>query len=266
MHPESYRTHRRKSRRITGLDKKSPWLPFKSPVQAARLRLFCLPHAGGGAREFYSWGTALPPLVDLCPVLLPGRETRFTEYRFTDIAPLTDAIVAAWTPWLDIPYAIFGHSMGALLAFECARRLRNAGHPAPQWLFLSGRRAPDGHPDPHPLHALPDTRFLEQLHRIYQGIPQELLENPEIMAVFLPTLRADISVVESFRFEEQEPLDCPITVFAGQDDASVSWQQLFAWRRQTRRAFAAHIFPGGHFYPREPLLRSISATLLKLAV
>ncbi len=248
------------------MDKRSPWLPFKPPIEAARLRLFCLPHAGGGAREFFSWSAALPPYVELCPVLLPGRETRFSEPRFTELSLLADAVVAAWEPYLDIPFAIFGHSMGALVAFECARRLRKSGHPAPQWLFLSGRRAPDRQPDPHPLHALPDAEFVDQLHRTYRGIPQEFLENPEIMAVFLPTLRADIAVVESFRFEEQEPLDCPITVFAGQEDASVSWQQLFAWKRQTRRAFAAHIFPGGHFYPREPLLRSISATLLKLGV
>lgn len=154
--------------------------------------------------------------------------------------------------------------MGTLLAFECARRLQSAGAPAPLWLFLSGRRAPDSPADAHPLHGLPDKEFVEQLNRIYKGIPEEFLENEDVMALIIPTLRADIAVVESYLYREQEPLDCPLTVFAGQDDASVSWQQLLAWKRQTRRQFTAQFFPGGHFYPRQPLLQSIATTLQKL--
>jgi medium-chain acyl-[acyl-carrier-protein] hydrolase len=246
------------------LDRKSPWLPCRATASPARLRLFCLPHAGGGANEYRAWSASLPASVQVCPILLPGRETRYSEQPYTDFDRLADVLVNELKPRLDIPYAVFGHSMGALLAFECVRGLLRSGSPAPLWLFVSGRRAPDRAPDPHPLHALPDPEFLDQLNRIYKGIPEELLDNPEILEVFLPTLRADVSVVESYRFKENGPLDCPISAFAGETDTSVTWQQLFAWKRHTRRQFAAHIFPGGHFYPREPLLRSIAGTLDKL--
>ena len=223
-----------------------------------------MPHAGGGAAEYHAWSASLPASVQICPILLPGRETRFSEPHYSDFDSLADVLVRELKPHLEIPYAVFGHSMGALLAFDCVRRLLRAGSPAPLWLFVSGRRAPDCAPDPEPLHALPDPEFLDRLNRIYKGIPEELLDNPEILEVFLPTLRADVSVVESYRFEDTAPLDCPISAFAGEADSSVAWQQLLAWKGQTRRQFAAHIFPGGHFYPREPLLRSISATLNKL--
>ena len=243
---------------------RSPWLPYRPTAAPPRLRLFCLPHAGGGAAEYHTWKNTLPATVEIRPILLPGRETRFSESRYTELDPLVDAITKQVQPHLDLPYAVFGHSMGTLLAFECVRRLQLAGAPMPLWLFLSGRRAPDSPNDAHPLHGLPDQEFVEQLNLIYKGIPEEFLDNPEILAVILPTLRADIAVVESYAYREQEPLDCPLTVFAGQDDTSVSWQQLLAWKRQTRRQFAAQIFPGGHFYPRGPLLHSIAATLTKL--
>jgi len=223
-----------------------------------------MPHAGGGAAEYHSWSASLPAAVQICPVLLPGRETRFSEPHYTDFDRLTDVLVRELKPCLEIPYAVFGHSMGALLAFECVRRLHQSGSPAPLWLFVSGRRAPDSASDPEPLLALPDAEFLDRLNRIYKGIPEELLNNPEILEVFLPTLRADVSVVESYRFDGDGSLDCPISAFAGESDSSVTWQELLAWKRQTRRQFAAHIFPGGHFYPREPLLRSITSTLSKL--
>lgn len=253
-------------RRIFLLDQRSPWIACRSLADTPRLRLFCLPHAGGGASEFHPWTGSLPASVQVCPILLPGRETRFSESLLTNFDELTETIVEEMKPHLDLPYAVFGHSMGALLAFECVRRLEQAGAPAAQWLFLSGRRAPDAQPDAHPLHALPDAEFLDQLHRIYKGIPEELLSNPEIMQIFLPILRADIAIVESYRFADHEPLDCPITVFAGQSDTTVTWQQLMAWKRHTRRQFAAHIFPGDHFYPRGPLLQVISTTLGKLGL
>ena len=246
------------------MDRKSLWLPYRPAAAPARMRLFCMPHAGGGAAEYHAWSASLPASVEICPILLPGRETRFSEQHYTDFDRLTDVLAREMKPHLDLPYVVFGHSMGALLAFECVRRLHQSGSPEPLWLFLSGRRAPDNAADPEPLHALPDAEFLDRLNRTYKGIPEELLNNPEILEVFLPTLRADVAVVESYHFKEYEPLDCPISAFAGEADASVTWQELLAWKRQTRRQFAAHIFPGGHFYPREPLLRSISTTLSKL--
>ncbi|MGA2887865.1 MAG: alpha/beta fold hydrolase [Terracidiphilus sp.] len=228
------------------------------------MRLFCLPHAGGGATAFHSWNAALPAFVQICSVQLPGRETRLSEPLYTQMDPLVEVITQQLQPWLDIPYAVFGHSMGAMLAFEWVRRLQREQHSMPVWLFLSGRRAPDVEGDNNLLHLLPDREFVSELTRIYDGISQEFLEDAELMEVFLPILRADVSVVESYCFQEGLPLDCPITVFAGTKDASVSWDELLAWKRQTRRRFAMQILPGGHFYPQSPLLQTISATLTEL--
>jgi medium-chain acyl-[acyl-carrier-protein] hydrolase len=177
---------------------------------------------------------------------------------------LADAIVLELQPWLNIPYAVFGHSMGALLAFEWVRRLQSQGHPMPVWLFLSSRRAPSIPDDSSLLHSLSDREFLGELTRRYNGIPQEFLVNEDLMEVFLPILRADISVVESFRFQDCVPLNCPITVFAGMNDGSVSWDQLLAWERHTRKRFSVRLLPGGHFYPHSPMLDFISATLTEL--
>jgi medium-chain acyl-[acyl-carrier-protein] hydrolase len=195
---------------------------------------------------------------------MPGRETRLSEPLFTRMEPLLDAMDRELRPWLDIPYAVFGHSMGALLAFEWARRLRRNGYLMPACLFLSGRRAPDLPGDTGLLHPLPDREFVQELTRRYDGIPPEFLGDAALMEVFLPILRADIAVVESYRFQEDEPLDCPITVFSGMNDASVSWDELLAWKRHTSRRFAMQVLPGGHFYPQRPLLRTISATLAEL--
>jgi medium-chain acyl-[acyl-carrier-protein] hydrolase len=180
--------------------------------------------------------------------------------------PLLDAMDRELRPWLDIPYAFFGHSMGALLAFEWARRLRRDGHSMPAWLFLSGRRAPDAPSDTRLLHSLADREFVEELTRRYNGIPPELQGDPALKEVFLPVLRADIAVVESYCFREDEPLDCPITVFAGMNDATVSWDQSLAWKRQTRQRFAMQVLPGGHFFPRRPMLQTIGSTLAELRV
>jgi medium-chain acyl-[acyl-carrier-protein] hydrolase len=229
------------------------------------MRLFCLPHAGGGATAFHSWNSLLPPSVQVCSVLLPGRETRLSEPLYSELDPLVDAIARELRPWLDIPYAVFGHSMGALLAFEWVRRLQREGYSMPVWLFLSGRRAPDAQGGETTLpHSLSDREFVEELTRLYQGMPEEVLQSPELMEVFLPILRADIAVVESYRFKEGEPLDCPMTVFAGMEDASVSWDQMLGWQRHARGGFAAQLLPGGHFYPQGPLLQTITATLAEL--
>jgi len=246
------------------LSRSSLWLKCRSVAGHPRLRLFCLPHAGGGATAFHSWNAALPGSVQICSVLLPGRETRLSEPLYTQMDPLVDVMAGELRHWLDIPYAVFGHSMGALLAFEWVHRLQREGLSMPAWLFLSGRRAPDSPDDTNPLHSLPDLEFIEEVTRLYDGIPHEFLRNAEFMEVILPILRADIAVVESYRFRESEPLDCPITVFAGKKDASVSWGELLAWKRQTRRRFSVQILPGGHIYPQRPLLQAISATLAEL--
>jgi medium-chain acyl-[acyl-carrier-protein] hydrolase len=246
------------------LNRSSHWLKCRPANAHPQLRLFCLPHAGGGATAFHSWNDALPASVQVCSVLLPGRETRLSEPLYSRMEPLVEAMARELGSWQDIPYVVFGHSMGALLAFEWVRRLQREKHSMPAWLFLSGRRAPDLASDMNLLHSLSDAEFVAELTRLYKGIPDEFLLNAEFMEVLLPILRADIAMVESYRFHEGEPLDCPITVLAGSQDASVNWDQLLAWNRQTRGPFKVQILPGGHFYPHGPLLQAISATLAEL--
>jgi len=184
------------------LDRVTPWLQFRPAAGNQRLRLFCLPHAGGGATTYHSWTAELPAFVQLCPVLLPGRETRLSEALYTQIDPLLGALDRELRPWLDIPYAVFGHSMGALLAFAWVRILQREGASMPVWLFLSGRRAPDTPGDTNLLHALPDGEFVKELTRRYNGIPQEVSENEALMEVFLPILR-DHSLLRNRRCERK---------------------------------------------------------------
>jgi surfactin synthase thioesterase subunit len=246
------------------LNANAQWLQPAPANASPQIRLFCLPHAGGGSIAFRAWNASLPSAIQVCPVLLPGRERRSAEPPFTQFDALIAAMDSQLRPWLDRPYAIFGHSMGSLLAFEWARKLAQDGLPQPAWMFLSGRCAPDTPPDAVPLHTLPDRQFLEELNRRYAGIPEEAMADPGFREVFLPLLRADISVVESYRFRPSEPLDCPITVFAGTSDRSVNWTELMGWKSQTRGRFAMHLLPGDHFYPQEPAIERVASTLIAL--
>ncbi len=224
------------------------WISGRDVSAAARMRLFCLPHAGSGSAVFYRWKRLLPDWLDVCPIFLPGREIRLAERAFERADELLDALVPAVEDYVDRPFAIFGHSMGALLAFELAHRLRARGAGEPQWLFCSGRIAPQS-PSPHRgLSALPEPELLVELGARYGGLPKTLLDDPEMLELFLPILRADLAVVESHRYREEPKLACAITVYAGRSDHSVSAEGLAGWQNQTSGPFASMRFEGDHFY------------------
>lgn len=233
----------------------TPWLTVVERRPNARIRLFCFPHAGGGASVFRTWSEGLPSTVEVCPIRLPGREGRISEPPFTRLKPLVQALAQALIRYLDKPFAFFGHSMGALVSFELARQLRRRHTLSPAHLFVSGRVAPQL-PDPQPpIHALPNSKFLEELRR-FNGIPEEILESPELMELMLPTLRADCAVDETYVYSIEPPLDCPISAFGGLQDSTVSRDSLAAWRNQTRLSFSMQMFPGNHFFLHtgQPLL------------
>jgi medium-chain acyl-[acyl-carrier-protein] hydrolase len=198
-----------------------------------------------------AWAREAPADVDLCAVQLPGRENRLGERAYTRIEPLIDAAFEALQPYLEPPFALFGHSMGALLAFEFARRVRRAGGPMPVRLLVSGHRGPDLPRRYPPMSDLADVDFVAELRRRYAGVPEAIFQQPDLLALFLPCLRADMSVVEHYRCDDEPPLDCPIAAYGGVDDPEAAEPELFAWRRQTGASFTLRRFAGAHFYLRD---------------
>jgi medium-chain acyl-[acyl-carrier-protein] hydrolase len=236
------------------------------PQPRARLRLFCLAHAGGGASAYRGWADALPAEVEVCSVQLPGRENRVREPAFERLEPLVEALADAIEEFLDRPFALFGHSNGALIGFELARTLRARGRPGPVHVFPSGRRAPELPADRPPIHTLSEAEFLKELQEL-GGIPPQLLEHRELLEMIVPTLRADVAIHETYAFGEQPPLECPATAYGGVADPRVSRAQLEAWARHFAGPFILRMFPGGHFYlqdDRAAVLRMLSGDLLTL--
>lgn len=249
---------------------RSAWFVRFRPPPAPRLRLFVLSHAGGGAAQFRPWAEVLAPRVELCAVLLPGRETRLREPPLTGHKEVVRQLAAEVQPLLDRPFAVMGHSMGAMLAFELARELRRRGAPMPRKLYLSGRRSPAIPPAPEDpvLHRLPDPELLEAVRHRYGGIPQAILNEPELLQLILPALRADFTILESYTFEPEPPLECPFLVLGGREDTRVPVAHLEAWRELTRGGFELRLFPGGHFYLHDKgstFLAELAADLARVA-
>lgn len=227
----------------------SAWIKTFGSSRSAALRLFCFPYAGGAASVFRNWPQRFGDRVEICAVQLPGRENRLKEPRFTDLYALAERIAGEFAPLLPAkPFALFGHSMGALLAFEVARELRRRHLPMPVRLFASAASPPQigDRADP-PRHTLPDDALIAELRRL-GGTPDELLEHEELLRLLLPILRADFSVVDTYRYRHEEPLDVPLSAFGGTGDRGVPEERLEGWRLQTRAAFTARMFPGNHFF------------------
>jgi medium-chain acyl-[acyl-carrier-protein] hydrolase len=210
-------------------------------------RLFCLPFAGGGTSAFYRWPSLISPDIEVARVCLPGRETRLREPLFNRLAPLVDTLVEELVHWIDGPFALFGHSMGALLVFELARGLRRRYGLLPFQLFVSGYRASQLPPAHLPFSHLPDPEFIDSVRR-YGGLPDLVAQNEELLEIFLPILRADFAMTETYVYREEPPLECPITAFGGLSDPKISREEILAWNIHTSAQFSTHFFPGGHFF------------------
>ncbi len=224
------------------------WLKLFQPRPGAALRLLCFPYAGGGASIYREWSAGLPGSVEVQAVQLPGRESRFREEPYRALGPLADETARVLAGRLEAPFAFFGHSMGAALAFEVTRRLRRAGHELPVHLFVSGRSAPRTPSDEDPIYDLPREEFFAELRR-FEGTPEEVLQHEELMAMLEPVLRADFSVAETYEHvPDPEPLPVPITALGGVEDHEVPAENLDAWAEETSRAFERHLLPGGHFF------------------
>ena len=210
------------------------------------MRLICLPHAGGGASGFHPLAALLPSDIEMLTVQLPGRESRLSEPPFRRMEPLVDALTDAVAPLLDRPYALFGHSMGALIAYELSRAFERKHLPLPRTTIVSGRRAPTVPNTEAPLHRLPDDQFVEALVARYDAIPKVIRDEPELMALFMPVLKADFEVFESHHHTGTRPLDCALAIYGGRSDPQT--QQMAGWADLYGGPCRTRLFDGGHFY------------------
>lgn len=240
----------------TTTSKTGDWQVRWHPAPDARLRLFCLPHAGGGAQPYRSWAARAAPGVEVVAIRLPGRETRFREPPYTRLRDVVPALLDHLGPALDRPYAVFGHSMGALIGYEMAHACRRLGLRSPDRLLVSGRPAPhlpDGQP---PVHDAPTPRLVARLREM-GGTPPEILAEPAALASMLPLLRADFAVAETYQYRDAPPLHCPISVYGGADDPYATPADLYAWSRHSAAGCTVRVMTGGHFFLHEPDARLI---------
>lgn len=229
----------------------SPWLALpRRAVVVPSVRLFCLPHAGGGASTYRHWQQYFPAEIEVCPIQLPGRESRCAEAPIDDMERLVEPLIHAIGNWLDRPYALFGHSNGALIAFALARQLAAIGN-APRLLVVSASRAPHL-PSPRPkIHRLPVAEFIAAVTR-FEGIPQAVLESQELLEIIVPALRADFAINETYQVEPDATVPCPLWAYAPDADLSITPAGLAAWKRHTTAdRFRLEVVAGGHFYLRE---------------
>ncbi|MFD7668590.1 thioesterase II family protein [Streptomyces sp. NPDC059788] len=224
---------------------KTAWLPFGAAEEAA-VRLLCLPHSGAGASAYRAWGADLPDWIGLCPVQPPGRETRRHETPLSDVRPLVAALAEAVATSVEGPYAVLGHSTGAICAFELCRELRRIGAPRPVHLFVAGRRAPHIGERASRLDELTVEQLADVL-RHHGGTPDWVLDDPAMLRMLHPLLCADFAVSEAYRYTPEAPLDIPVTAFAATDDPRATVAQLDAWQEQTTEEFTLHRLIGDHF-------------------
>lgn len=237
----------------------NPWLVFPKPNPQAVMRLFCFHYAGGNALIFRDWWKGLTPEIEVCAVQLPGRGLRLNEAPYTRLMPLAETLSHVVHACGDKPFAFFGHSMGSLLSFELARAMRRNYGLEPRHLFASGRQAPSLTNSEAQTYNLPESEFIEAVRRM-SGTPAEVLENPELMQLILPQLRADFEVCDTYTYTPEPPLSCPITAFGGLQKC-VKLEELEAWREHTSGAFTIRRFPGDHFFlnTSQPLLLRVLA-------
>ena len=226
----------------------SKWVIDFPADAGSRLRLFCLHCAGGSAGQFRPWVAPARPQIQIAGIQLPGREGRFGEAPATDVRSLIERMGPELLPFMDRPFALFGHSLGALVAFELTRWLRESRLELPQHLFVASRPAPQNVDNRPALDVLPTPELLQALEG-YGGIAPELL-NEEGIGWFLPTIRADFRLNRNYRHRPEAPLPVPITAFQGCDDPFCSPAEIEEWGTQTNRQFSIHCMPGAHFFLR----------------
>jgi medium-chain acyl-[acyl-carrier-protein] hydrolase len=234
------------------------WFQRGSIGAQVELKMFCFPYAGGTALIFKKWADFLPSSVQVIAVELPGRGARLRERPFVSLPALIDELKEVIRPLLDKPFVFFGHSMGAIIAFELARSLRRKYGQEPKALFIAGRRAPQVPSSEPATYNLPHDEFMEELIKL-DGTPKEVIDHAELMELMLPILRADFQLVQTYEYLAEAPLHCPISVYGGLQDFETPPDNLLPWKELTSSRFASHMLPGDHFF-----IRSSQSQLLRL--
>jgi len=245
------------------------WLSVPRPKPDAALRVFCFPFAGGAAHAYFAWTKRLTADVELCLVELPGRGRRIAEEPVPQLNSLVSEITAVLLPLMaEKPFALYGHSMGALILFEVARQLRRSGGPTPIGLLPSAGRAPQFRKADRRRHELPQDEFVKIL-KLLNGTPPEVFDDDELLNMVIPALRADFSVCDTYEYQSEPPLDCPIIAFGGEGDEAVHKELIAGWSEQTTRRFEQHECSGDHFFIRDPdgeFLEKLDQTLGQLVI
>lgn len=226
---------------------KSPWLQCWQPNPNPQLRLFCFPYSGAGASIYRPWAQALPTEVEVWGIQLPGRERRLKEPLLVDLEKVINHLLTEVSLYLDHPYAFYGHSLGALIAFALASRQQTLKLSLPICLIVAGRQAPHIPSRQPEIHLAPDSELIAELRQL-EGTPEVVLQEPSLMQLFLPILRADLQMNETYIHKPTTPLNCPILALGGSHDPKVSQPSLQAWHSHTSQSFNMQMFDGNHFF------------------
>ena len=242
----------------------SPWIEFRPERRDAQTRVLCVPYAGGSTQVFHALARSMPESIEVGAIQLPGRWNRWREPLLTRVSDAARSLAGELSCLSPKPYALLGYSLGGLIAFETARILaRHAEQQQPRALILAAIGAPAERSGVPHLHMLPDAEFIRRHRDRYAGgIPQAALDEPDLLAMLLPVLKADMKMFETYEYLPGEPLSCPIYTIAGDQDPRCPPPSMAGWKKETTASFFTETVPGNHFFINSAADR-MRATILK---
>ena len=250
---------------INPADTTDPWIERRIGKVPPRFRLFCFPYAGGSAGIFRNWADEMAMHLELCAIQLPGRERRHSEPALRRPQEAVEILVRILQPYLDLPFVMFGHSMGALLAYEVTRGILTNAMLEPRILFVSGRRAPHLPSRKRKLNTLPRNELIAEIQAL-NGTPAEVFAHEDLIELVLPMLRCDLELVESYTNAAGPLLSCPVIAMGGSRDLEISPEEIVGWGSVTTGPFKSMLFEGDHFFINSARTRLLQTIQRELAV